>query len=78
MLSQSWQHAGVAELADAHVWGACGENRTGSIPVSRTKQQKSESKANRQRVRIFSISGNCVLGDAWCQSDVADIMPQTR
>ena len=30
--------AGVAELADAHVWGACGFHRTGSSPVSRTNK----------------------------------------
>ena len=31
-------NARVAELADAHVWGACGLHRTGSSPVSRTNQ----------------------------------------
>ena len=29
------QYAEVAELADAHVWGACGVHRTGSSPVFR-------------------------------------------
>ena len=29
----------MAELADAHVWGACGFHRTGSIPVSRTRKK---------------------------------------
>ena len=38
----SRMNAEVAELADAHVWGACGSHHTGSSPVSRTimHQQK--------------------------------------
>ena len=32
--------ARVAESADAHVWGACGATRTGSSPVSRTKNSR--------------------------------------
>ena len=33
------EYARVAELADAHVWGACGFHRTGSSPVSRTNEK---------------------------------------
>ena len=49
-------HAEVAELADAHVWGACGVHRTGSSPVFRT----------RKRLRIGYNSESFSIKSAFC------------
>ena len=45
-------YAEVAELADAHVWGACGSHHTGSSPVFRTTARDGNSCCGIWRSRV--------------------------
>ena len=67
------QYARVAELADAHVWGACGFHRTGSSPVSRTKKNSFVYLTKEFFSIIFVLWGTGDISLTWYRSSSDDI-----
>ena len=60
--SKNSSYADVAELADAHVWGACDFHRMGSSPIIRTKWRF-------QVILGIALSFNLFLNSRWFKSN---------